>query len=265
MTVYIVSGGSLDNDFLYSALMGGSFDILIAAESGAEACISCGFKPDLIVGDFDSAGFSLLEKAEMLGIPVEKHPARKDETDTELAIRRAVSMIKDAASQHDASGNSDKPVSHRLRIFGATGTRLDHVHANITMLARLAEDPETAGIDAAILDPHNFIRVVTKGLRMGGGRAASSGAASSGAASSGTASSGTASSGAASAAASREYVSVYALSEVVEGLNLKGFSYPVDGMDLHRSDTIGTSNEITGSSAEITFSKGTLLVIRSKD
>ena len=217
MTVYIVTGGTLPEDFLYSALMAGGYDRLVAAEGGAALCLSLGFKPDIIVGDFDSAGEELVRKAELLGIPVERHPSHKDETDTELAVRLAL---------------MEKP--DRIRIFGATGTRLDHVHANILLLARIAETPETAQVDAAILDPCNLIRVIQGGLRLRKGPG-------------------------------REYVSVYALSEKVEGLTMTGFAYPLADRLLARTDTVGTSNEITEETAEIRFTSGTLLVIRAKD
>lgn len=57
-------------------------DLLIAVDGGLAGLR--GFPPDLIIGDFDSADPALLQAYP--DVPKLAHPARKNETDTELAI-----------------------------------------------------------------------------------------------------------------------------------------------------------------------------------
>ncbi|HYC06620.1 MAG TPA: thiamine diphosphokinase [Candidatus Binatia bacterium] len=86
---------------------------------------------DLIVGDGDSLGEEQLSRFEAAGVPVERSPAEKDESDTELAVRAAL-----------ARGATD------VVIVGAVGGRLDHTVANLSLLAA----PALAGRSCAILD-----------------------------------------------------------------------------------------------------------------
>ncbi len=56
-------------------------------------------------------------------------------------------------------------------------------------------------------------------------------------------------------------VSLYAFSDICEGVSLKGFYYPLDNAFLEKYDIIGTSNVITDDVAEISVSCGNLLII----
>jgi len=63
-------------------------DLVIAADSGLEACLSAQIEPDFVVGDFDSVRHESLAK-----IPADRilqFPQEKDYTDTELAIETAL-------------------------------------------------------------------------------------------------------------------------------------------------------------------------------
>ncbi len=73
----------------------------------------------------------MLAALEAAGVPLERSPQDKDESDTELAIRAALRL------GHDG-----------VLILGALGGRNDHALANIGLLAM----PELAGREAAILD-----------------------------------------------------------------------------------------------------------------
>ncbi|MFI5225723.1 MAG: thiamine diphosphokinase [Candidatus Limnocylindrales bacterium] len=77
-----------------------------------------GRRIDLIVGDGDSLGDDELARFAAAGVPIERSPAAKDESDTELALRAAVRL-----------GATD------LVIVGALGGRLDHAIANLGLLA----------------------------------------------------------------------------------------------------------------------------------
>ena len=61
-----------------------------------------------------------------------------------------------------------------------------------------------------------------------------------------------------------KYVSLLAL-EPVKNLNIKGMKYEAGGMDLDILSDIGVSNEITEDTAAVSFDKGCLLLIASKD
>lgn len=56
-------------------------------------------------------------------------------------------------------------------------------------------------------------------------------------------------------------VSVYAFSDVCEGVTLQGFYYPLENAFLDKYDIIGTSNIITEDSARISVSEGNLLIV----
>ena len=106
-------------------------DLVIAADGGARHGPALGVGIDLWVGDGDSIGTDALAALEASGVPLERSPQDKDESDTELAIRAAIRL-----------GRSG------VVILGALGGRVDHALANIGLLAM----PELAGHEAAILD-----------------------------------------------------------------------------------------------------------------
>lgn len=89
---------------------------IIAADSGLLLAESLGLKPDLIVGDFDSA-----PRPESGNI--REYPVEKDDTDLMLAVK--------AGLENDCE---------EFYIFGATGGRLDHTFAAIQSLAFLLEN-----------------------------------------------------------------------------------------------------------------------------
>lgn len=146
MNILIITGGSIDASFAKQYIGERKWDFIISADSGMEFCHEADILPDLILGDFDSA------RPETLAFFKEKcpgnirtYPAQKDETDTELAILKAV----EAGAQE-------------ITILGGTGTRLDHVLGNIQLL-KMALD---AGVDCRIVDAHNRIRMIDKRLEL---------------------------------------------------------------------------------------------------
>jgi len=110
MVALIVSGGD------YSPLSGRSFDFVIACDRGYLHAQRMDIRPDLIIGDFDSA------PVPDTGIPVERHPAKKDDTDTMLAVKKAL-----------------EAGCPEVIIACAFGGRLDHTLANIQAAAYAAE------------------------------------------------------------------------------------------------------------------------------
>ena len=85
---------------------------VIAADRGLDIALEAGIKPDLVVGDFDSAKSEVPEGVECVRVsPV------KDDTDAMLAADFAL-----------------KYGCNELRFFCALGGRIDHTIANIQML-----------------------------------------------------------------------------------------------------------------------------------
>ena len=85
---------------------------VIAADSGLDIALAVGIKPDLVVGDFDSAKSEVPE-----GIECVRVSSVKDDTDAMLAADFAL-----------------KYGCNELRFFCAIGGRTDHTIANIQML-----------------------------------------------------------------------------------------------------------------------------------
>ena len=94
----------------------GSFDFVIAVDAGFAHLDAIGVVPDMAVGDFDSLGY--VPKCRR----VSRHPVKKDKSDMELAMDKAVSW------DHD-----------ELYVYGALSKRLDHTLANLQLFARFSE------------------------------------------------------------------------------------------------------------------------------
>ena len=91
-------------------------DLVIAADAGYLKLKKLGFTPDLAVGDFDSLG-EIPTDTEVV-----KHPVKKDDTDTLLAIK--IGIEKGFREFH---------------FYGCTGNRLDHTLGALQNLSFLAE------------------------------------------------------------------------------------------------------------------------------
>jgi len=114
-------------------------DRLIAADGGLRHLRALGLTPHLLVGDLDSVTPADAAAVAAAGAQVEQHPARKDETDLELALRRAC-----------ADGAQD------VLIFGALGGRWDQTLANLLLLAH----PDYRTVRLRLLDGPQQIYLV---------------------------------------------------------------------------------------------------------
>ena len=126
MHVVIFAGGALrPGKAFYAAIS--SADMFIAADNGAATALQFGCTPRIVVGDFDSLDGLLLEDLGKRGSEIRRAAVEKDETDTELAVQRA---IDEGAT--------------RITLAGALGgTRFDHTMANILLLAGFEDVPIT--------------------------------------------------------------------------------------------------------------------------
>lgn len=115
---------------------------IIVADGGARLLKKYDFQANLLLGDLDSIGDESLSYVEKNGIEIKKFPAKKDSTDTELALSYLVD-----------EGYKD------IIILGALGTRLDHELANLLNLKKLYKN----GIRAKIEDDYNEVIYVEEG------------------------------------------------------------------------------------------------------
>lgn len=144
MHTLVITGGTIAFPFAKQYVDNHIWDRILCADAGMEFCREAGIRPDLILGDFDSAKPDTLDYFRKLcPEKMEQFPAEKDETDTELALLRAI------------SGGADC-----ITVLGATGTRLDHVLGNIQLL-KMALD---RGVNCMLVDEHNRIRMISEGL-----------------------------------------------------------------------------------------------------
>ncbi len=136
----IVSGGELDEKFALAVLRESVTNCVIGVDKGMELLYWNGIVPSYIVGDFDSVDQKIANYyRDETSVPIREYNPVKDASDTEIAVRLAMTL-----------GCSE------LIILGATGGRIDHLWANVQTLTI----PFRAGIDAKILDPRNRIRLI---------------------------------------------------------------------------------------------------------
>jgi thiamine pyrophosphokinase len=93
-------------------------DYIICADGGTRHASALDLKPDLVIGDMDSAESFLLQKLQAANVSIERFPRDKNETDLELAIQRALEL---------------EP--KQILILAALGGRLDQTLANIALLS----------------------------------------------------------------------------------------------------------------------------------
>ena len=134
----IIAGGSMSG-YSYIKQLISPEDTIIAADSGYLHAKKLGLIPDIVLGDFDSLGFVPQD------VPIIEVPAKKDLTDTELALHFA----------------RDKGIKDFL-FLAAFGTRMDHTLANIFLLAQLLEYDESG----QIIDEHNRVWITNAHLRI---------------------------------------------------------------------------------------------------
>ncbi|MDO4336990.1 MAG: thiamine diphosphokinase [Eubacteriales bacterium] len=220
----IVSGGNIQRDFALAFLKktmekSGKQNLrLLAADKGLEFFMDAGIVPDTAVGDFDSLsaeGKRFLKDSGNGKMEILRLKPEKDDSDTQSAVNYAV-----------GKGAKD------IVILGATGSRIDHVLANIGLLSMGKE----LGVRISLVDERNRISLIESGTILKRNEQFG------------------------------DFVSFFPVGAEVSGLTLKGFKYPLSGYQLRPSDSgLTVSNEIQEETAEVTFTEGTLLMIMSRD
>jgi thiamine pyrophosphokinase len=136
------NGDLIDGPALHAALDHPAPSLIIAADGGIRHVYAHGLRPDLVVGDMDSAPHDLLARAEHDGALIVRHPIDKDETDLELALLAAAARDCDP-----------------IRVLGALGNRLDQTLGNVSLLAL----PDLHGHDARLIDGRQSAWMVQPG------------------------------------------------------------------------------------------------------
>ena len=215
MKFLIVSGGSLNKEFVTKVVGQGRYDRILAADSGMNALYAAAVTPDIIIGDFDSADKKILAFFQQnKEIDFCTLNPEKDDTDTEFAIRESIRRGADS-----------------ITIIGGTGTRLDHVLGNISLLGIGLEE----GVRMELLDAHNRICMIDHSVTLKKKEQYGN------------------------------YLSLIPYNGNVTGVTLKGLKYPLHDYTMGGFNSLGISNEIVDDEASIELTSGLLLVIESRD
>lgn len=211
MKIYLVAGGP---DYLIPNLHTYDKDdvIWIGVDKGLKYLDEANIKATAAFGDFDSLpNFDVFHKFDT--DTIFKYESEKDETDLELAISWAILQ---------------KPT--QIKIFGATGGRLDHTLVNIQLLTKLL----ASNIKTEVIDRCNKLYVKEPGfyeIRKD----------------------------------TYSYVSFVPVTSEVKGLSLAGFKYPLCNYTLTIGSTRCISNELIELVGTFSFTSGIVIVIKSLD
>ena len=122
-------------------------DYIICADGGTQHALALAVQPDLIIGDMDSLDKEQFQRLQTAGVAIELYPRDKNETDLELAIRRAIEL---------------SPT--QIIIVAALGGRLDQTLANISLLS----DPQLSTFDVRLDDGVEEISICRDQVRVHG-------------------------------------------------------------------------------------------------
>ncbi len=130
----IISGGEFDIEPDYKK---NEDDFVIACDKGYEYAKRLGIVPDIILGDFDSYEGSIEDGENVL-----RYKSEKDDTDTMIAIKLAISKGY-----------------KRIDLLSALGGRLDHLYANLSSLRYAL----SKGVDCRIIGKNERVYLVKDG------------------------------------------------------------------------------------------------------
>ena len=208
--VFVVSGGDFgDPAFLRRQAAAVDPAAMICADGGARHLEAAGLVPDVIVGDMDSLDPAALRDYEAKGSRILRHAPRKDETDTELALREAFRM-----------GPAE------VWIWGALGYRVDHLLANISLLAQ----GKPAGTEVKLIDEWCEVFLIDR-RRVIAGEAG-------------------------------QTVSLFPFAGPAAGVTLTGFEFPLKKATMEIDHPYGVSNRLLGDQGIVEVDSGRLLAVR---
>ena len=235
MRVLILTGGTVEENFAKDYISKWNPDQVITADKGLLYAKRLNIKPDIILGDFDSCSKDIMQE-----FSTDKKiivPCEKDDTDTGLAIQKAIEQlnvdkedIEDIKVEVIEEPSKGFLGADEILMIGGTGTRLDHVMGNFGQLFYA----HSKGVKAELVDANNRIRVlnhedtISKKDQFG------------------------------------KYVSLIPIYEA-RGVTLTGFKYPLKDHTLVFEQSLAISNELEAEEGIISFSEGKLLLIESRD
>ena len=207
----IISGGAPPSEKLLRNYLE-KVDFIIAADKGCECLYKYNIIPDLLLGDFDSANEEILYNVKLQIKEILEFPPKKDYTDTEIAILEAV-----------------KRGAEKIYLFGATGSRMDHVLGNIGLLLTAKKK----GVMLEIIDDNNKLYLGKNNMTLRG--------------------------------QCGETISFHALSDKVVNLEIKGGKYKLESYDMNLLEPRAICNEFVDDPIEISYAAGELLILHSRD
>jgi thiamine pyrophosphokinase len=213
--INILAGGPEEllpnlNDYI------GDREIWVGVDRGVYTLIKKNITPKIAFGDFDSVSEEEYMLIEGFVKDLKRYKPEKNETDMELALNWAIEQKPD-----------------QIRIFGASGGRLDHFLANVQLM--VTPLMETNSCNIFLIDKQNIISLKGPGSYKINKRV------------------------------DKKYVSFVPLTLHVKGLTLDGFKYPLKNRHISIGSTLCISNELISDNGTFSFSEGILLVIRSND
>lgn len=189
-------------------------DYVLGVDYGAYLLLRNKLYMDVSIGDFDSIKKHELSKLQLSNTNVKLYPKDKDFTDLELAVLLALEK------------NPSK-----IKIYGATGGRLDHFYSSLNILNYSIK----YSVDIEIINDKNQIFLLKPGTYEFDKKD------------------------------TFKYISFFAYLEDVKNLKLEGFKYSLDNYTLKISSNLCISNEFKEAKVTISFSSGYLLVMRTSD
>lgn len=141
-----------------------------------------------------------------------------------------VPAIKDDTDTQLAVDTALERGADEIIIIGGLGGRLDHTLSTVFLLEYIKDK----GARGVITDGRNRVRIMESGEELTIKRG-------------------------------YKYLSLVGLTDTCEGVSISGVFYPLKDAVLERKYAFAVSNEITADAAEISLSKGILLVIESRD
>lgn len=211
----IVSGGMLDEEFTLEVLKSEETEYIVAADHGLQFLYDHAIMPDYIVGDFDSTPDEIVNYYRTeTKVPIRQFNPVKDASDTEIALRLCLSMGR-----------------KNIIILGGTGTRIDHIWANVQSL-KIAQE---AGAKASLMDAHNRIQILDHSMTI------------------------------CKKDAFGPYFSVFPLGGEILDFNIAGAKYPLQHHTLTPFDSLCVSNEWVEEEVQITFPAGNVILMETRD
>ncbi len=211
----IISGGTIDDKFVLQMLNEIQTEYVIGVDRGLQFLYRNRVMPTHIVGDFDSVEAELVEYyVKETQVPIRKFRPEKDASDTEIALHLAIELG-----------------AEKVWILGGTGTRLDHVMANIQIL-KIAHEH---GVKAYLQDTNNRISLAEKEIKL------------------------------CKEESFGDYFSIFPFGGVVDDISIEGAKYPLSHYRLCPNSSMCVSNEIKETQVKITFPTGMIVLMETRD